>query len=307
MRSTDSARLIRLLIFIVIFGFAVMRSCQRQKQPQPPPRTERTPAPHRTSKPRPGGTARPMQLLPRNADNSSVLLGFPGEAGRSADSYLVERPQFTMSYNKNDGGPNWVSWHTESANLGTVKRGDFRPDPLLPEDWQIRPSDYRSSGYDRGHVCPSGDRTATEEDNDATFMMSNMLPQTAALNQHVWKELEDYCRDLAGQGNELYITAGGVGSARRIGRGKVNVPEECWKVIVVLPKGSGDLSRIEASTRVIAVMMPNQQNSRVEKADWPQYATSVTRIEKATGFDFFTNVPASVRRQLEAKIDRGVG
>ncbi len=307
MRSSDTARKIRLFIFIAIFGFTVMRGCQHQNQ-QPTPRPQRTPAPRRTSVPRRtpvGGQGTPMRLLPQNADNSNVLLGFPGAAGRNADSFLVERPQFTMSYNQSDGGPNWVSWHTSTATLGPVARGDFHPDPLLPPESQIRPSDYRGSGYDRGHVCPSGDRTATTEDNDATFAMSNMLPQTAALNQHVWKELEDYCRDLANQGNELYIAAGGVGSAKRIGKGKVNVPTDCWKVIVVLPEGDGDLSRIDAKTRVIGVLMPNQQNKQVEKADWPQYATSVLQIEKATGFDFFSNVPATVRRQLEARVDKG--
>ncbi len=246
-----------------------------------------------------------MPQLPRDADNSNVLLGFPGAAARNPDSYLVERPQYAMSYNKDDGGPNWVSWHTDTSTLGDVQRGNFRPDPLLPDDWQIRPTDYRGSGYDRGHVCPSGDRTATKEDNDATFVMSNMLPQTAALNQHVWKDLEDYCRDLANQGNELYITAGGVGSAKRIGKGKINVPTDCWKVIVVLPAGDSDLSRIDSSTRVIAVLMPNQQNKQIEKSDWPQYATSVAQIEKVTNFDFFPNVPANVRRQLLAKVDRG--
>ena len=247
-----------------------------------------------------------MPLLPQGADNYNALLGFPGAAGKNADSFLVERPQYTMSYNKSDGGPNWVCWHTDTSTLGPVARGNFHPDPLLPEDSQIRPTDYRGSGYDRGHVCPSGDRTATEEDNDATFTMSNMLPQTAALNQHVWKDLEDYCRDLANQGNELYIAAGGVGAAKRIGRGKINVPEDCWKVIVVLPVGNNDLSRITNRTRVIAVLMPNQQNSQVEKADWPQYATSVAQIEKETGFDFFANVPSNVRRQLTAKVDRGL-
>ena len=249
--NPNSRRQLRLIIFVILLGFAIMRSCQRQNQQPPPRQTQRTPAPKRTAaprrtpQPRPSG-GRALPQLPRDADNSNVLLGFPGVAARNPDSYLVERPQYTMSYNKDDGGPNWVSWHTDTSTLGDVQRGNFRPDPLLPDDWQIRPTDYRGSGYDRGHVCPSGDRTATKEDNDATFVMSNMLPQTAALNQHVWKDLEDYCRDLANQGNELYITAGGVGSAKRIGKGKVNVPTDCWKVIVVLPAGDSDLSRIDS-------------------------------------------------------------
>lgn len=305
--NRDSQRKLRLFIFAVLIIFAIVRSCQRQTQP-PPQRPERTPAPRRTpsAKRTPRlGADRPLVLLPRNADNSNVLLGMPSAAGKNAEDFLVERAQYALSYNNSDGGPNWVSWHLEAANLGDEPRGKFRPDPMLPDDWQIRPNDYRGSGYDRGHVCPSGDRTATEEDNDATFMMSNMLPQTAALNQHIWKDLEDYCRDLANEGNELYIMAGSIGSVERIGRNKINVPAQCWKIAVVLPEGDGDLSRIDANTRVIAVLMPNQENKQIEKAQWSQYATSVAQIEKTTGYDFFPNVPANVRRQLLAKVDRG--
>ncbi len=70
------------------------------------------------------------------------------------------RPQFALSYNEELGGPNWVSWHLEQADLGRAERQDeFRPDPMLPEEWQIRPGDYQGSGYDRGHLCPAGDRT----------------------------------------------------------------------------------------------------------------------------------------------------
>lgn len=305
--NRDSQRQVRLFIFAVVIIFAIVRSCQRQ-EPQQPQRPERTPAPRRTPSarrtPRPGNV-RPLVLLPRNADNSNLLLGMPAPASQDAENFLVERPQYALSYNSSEGGPNWVSWHLEAANLGDEPRGKFRPDPMLPDNWQIRPNDYKGSGYDRGHVCPSGDRTATAEDNDATFMMSNMLPQTAALNQHVWKDLEDYCRDLVKDGNELYIVAGGIGSVERIGRGKINVPAQCWKIALVLPYGDGDLSRIDERTRVIAVLMPNQENAQVEKAQWSQYAISIAQIERATGYDFFPNVPASVRRKLIAKIDRG--
>lgn len=307
--NRDSQRQVRLFIFAVVIIFAIVRSCQRQTQP-PPQRTERTPAPRRTPSakrtPRPGRDAgQPLVLRPRNADNSNLLLGMPAPASQNPENFLVERAQYALSYNSAEGGPNWVSWHLEAANLGDEPRGKFRPDPMLPDPWQIRPNDYRGSGYDRGHVCPSGDRTATEEDNDATFMMSNMLPQTAALNQHVWKDLEDYCRDLAKDGNELYIVAGGISSVKRIGRSKINVPAQCWKIALVLPEGDNDLSRIDANTRIIAVLMPNQENKQVEKAQWSQYATSVAQIEKATGYDFFPNVPVNVRRKLLAKVDAG--
>ncbi len=210
-----------------------------------------------------------------------------------------------MSYNGGAGGPNWVAWHVQASDLGNMRRGTFRPDPLLPADLQIRPNDYRGSGYDRGHVCPSGDRTDTRENNDATFVMSNMLPQAAALNQHVWAKLEDYARSLVRRGNELYTIAGGVGSAGRIGGGKVNVPVSCWKIILVLPQGDNDLARIDARTRVITVLMPNQDTPEVSGARWAKYLTSVAALEKQTGYDFLSALPDDIERALEAKTDSG--
>lgn len=305
-----------LIWVLVLIGFGIFKGCQKQAAQKPPARQSRatrTPSgkqPKRASKGQRiarSSSGQALTALPADADNSNVLLGMPSPAGKSPDDFLVERPQYVMSYNKSDGGPNWVSWHLDASTLGDVQRGDFRPDPLLPPDWQIRPNDYRASGYDRGHVCPSGDRTATEEDNDATFVMSNMLPQTAALNQHVWKTLEDYGRELVGQGNELYVVAGGAGSKERIGRGKINVPAQCWKVAVVLPEGDGDLSRIDANTRVIAVLMPNEESPQIANANWSQYTTSVAQIEKVTGYDFFPNLSGSERKKLEAKVDRQGG
>ena len=240
---------------------------------------------------------------------NNLLLGNPIRAAKNVDDYLVERPQHALSYNKSRGAPNWVAWHLDKSDLGRVRRGTFLPDPLLPVAMQIRPDDYRGSGYDRGHLCPSGDRTATRTDNTATFVMSNMVPQAAALNQHVWKDLEEYCRYLVRQpgdkASELYIISGGSGSAGRIARGKVNVPAVCWKIIVVLPIGDNDLKRINARTRVIAVAMPNRQRPEIADSKWSRWITSVAKIEKTTGYDFLSALPDNVEKALEAQVDSG--
>ncbi|GAB4020144.1 hypothetical protein GCM10028808_60310 [Spirosoma migulaei] len=91
------------------------------------------------------------------------------------------------------------------------------------------------------------------------------MPQAPQLNRQSWLRLEDYCRNLVVQGNELYIIAGTAGKggecdsgkATTIASGKLTVPAALWKVIVVLPVGSDDVNRINAQTRVIAVWMPN--------------------------------------------------
>jgi len=243
----------------------------------------------------------------RVRDNDNLGLGNLSNAAHNLshpENYLVERPQFTLSYNRERGGPNWVSWHLQQSDLGPVERENlFMPDPLLPEESQIRPSDYQGTGYDRGHQCPSGDRTKSPEDNAATFVMSNMLPQTAELNRDVWRELEEYCRDLAKQGQEMYIACGGYGKKGSIGHGKVVVPTHCWKVIVALPEGDNDLQRIDAGTRVIAVDIPNADG--IEDDPWKQFITTIADIERPTGLKLLANVPDPVRQALETKRDSG--
>src|SRR4029453_13965101 len=109
--------------------------------------------------------------------------------------------------------------------LGDAPRqNDFRPDSTLPLGWyQVQAKDYAGSGFDRGHMSPSGDRTVTISANSATFLMTNMIPQLPASNQGPWARLEGYCRSLVSLGNELYIVSGGQGLQSYIANGRVAV------------------------------------------------------------------------------------
>lgn len=244
-----------------------------------------------------------------------LTLGNPSRAADTPDSannYLIVRHQYALSYNSSKGTANWVSWHLNTSWLGTTDRCDcFETDYALPESFvRISRTDYTNSGFDRGHLCPSADRTANEEDNATTFLMTNIMPQAPNLNRQTWARFEDYCRQLAEAGYELYIIAGGYGvggSGSRggidsvIALGKVHVPAYYWKIALVLPDGDNDLERIDATTRVIAVVMPNHQQVTSQK--WPEYRTSVDAIEAATGFDFFSNIPVSLQELLEQRVD----
>jgi endonuclease G len=86
----------------------------------------------------------------RSSNEGNLLLGNPSNAGRSEDNFLLERPQYSLSYNRGKGGPNWVAWHTDASNLGRVDRkARFAPDPDLPSAWQIRSHKLQGFGYDR--------------------------------------------------------------------------------------------------------------------------------------------------------------
>jgi endonuclease G len=130
-----------------------------------------------------------------------LTLGNPSGATTSTSNptnYLMLKPQFALSYHRDRGEPNWVSWHLSSDWLGSTPRQDnFRADTTLPSGWyRVQGTDYSGSGYDRGHMCPSADRTLTIADNSATFLMTNMIPQAPDNNQGPWANLESYCRSL---------------------------------------------------------------------------------------------------------------
>ena len=181
-------------------------------------------------------------------------------------------------------------------------------DPAVPPTWyRVLGTDFSGSGFDRGHMTPNADRDKETSIpiNQATFLMSNMVAQAPDNNQGPWADFENFLRTLL-PANELYIVSGpagvgGTGSngfANSIANGHVTVPSSTWKVVLVLPKGDNDLSRVTAATRTIAVIMPNTQGIRSNP--WQTYLTTVDAVEALTGYDFFANVPDAVENAIEA-------
>jgi hypothetical protein len=179
----------------------------------------------------------------------------------------------------------------------------------LPDGWyQVNETSFSGSGFDRGHMTPSADRTFTYQENADTFLMTNMVPQAPDNNQVTWEGLESYARTLVNAGNELYIISGGYGQggtgrngfAMTVDGGRVVVPAYTWKVILVLPNGDNDVSRVNTSTRTIAVIMPNAQGL---DPDWHKFIVSVDEVEALTGYNFFSNVPEDIQNVIEANAD----
>ena len=229
-----------------------------------------------------------------------LVLGNPSNAvadKTDPDNYLLAHNGYILSYNRARGAANWVTWHLSKTDIGDIDRTNaFASDVALPKDWWIRPSDYVGSGYDRGHLCPSKDRSDTEANNRETFLMSNMQPQAPKLNQKTWKYLEDYTRDLA-KDNEAYVYAGCYGDKGKI-KNKITIPTNCYKIIVVLAEGDGDLKRINKNTTFIAVNMPNDETA---SSRWRTYLTTVDEIENQTGYDFLAPLPDKIESVVEAK------
>lgn len=116
-----------------------------------------------------------------------VVMGMPSAAGKAPDNFLLDKGFFVVSYNNSKGTPNWVAWRLAKEYLGDAPRKPFHPDPDLPSALKkVLPADYKNSGFDRGHLCPHSDRDKTDEMSKATFVMTNMMPQSPENNQKAW-------------------------------------------------------------------------------------------------------------------------
>lgn len=256
------------------------------------------------------------------AQNPNLLMGNPSDAsdsGAEPDNYLKDYTHFVLSYNSTKGTPNWVSWRLVASDIGPAKRSNpFHADNDLPDGFKVVvPADYSGTGFDRGHMCNFKDRSSAPEVFRTTFVMTNMVPQSPRLNEDTWERLEEYCRTLARHNEHLYIIAGPLGAggeglikpstlthASAIGgpdKDRVVVPAYCWKVILVVDDSDGDdLRKVNADTRLIAVIMPNNQELSL---DWTTFRVSVREVEARTGYTFFTAVPASIIGPLKDKVD----
>ncbi len=269
------------------------------------------------------------------SSSPEMLLGNPSGAITSlgsVDNYLMIKPQYALSYNAHKSLPNWVSWELNKSWLGKFDRcrGGSRKDRFsidgdLPVAISpVLPTDYRGSGFDRGHMIPSGDRSNSRIDNCATFAMTNIIPQTRDINRGPWETLEKYARKLAKKGNQLYIIAGGVSTGGENAQGKkilsfagydsaldITVPAICWKIILVLERPGLGLKDINSQTRVIAVAMKQEMGTLDNYWDNKdqngkfRYITTVREIERLTGYDFFSNLPKPLQKILESKVDSG--
>src|SRR5436305_3234586 len=131
---------------------------------------------------------------PGRQANPNVRFGMPAPARADPadrEAYLVERPQYVLSYDAKRRRPNWVSWRLHEKDVGHAQRGPFVPDPLLPRNFpHVTSAAFSGGGFDRGHMCPAQDRSGAQADMDATFFTTKILPQSPACNQKAWERLE---------------------------------------------------------------------------------------------------------------------
>ncbi len=300
------ARIIRLPLLLCLPLIGVGGAGCKTKPPvTPPPAVQPPPAIYSGDRSGNGGLLKNNPQTPPKpgTPQENMALGNPdgatSEPSRTTN-FLVVRKQYALSYNDDRRYPNWVAWKLDADDIGDTPRGQFHPDDDLPFR-PVTPGDYTGSGFDRGHNCPSKDRTASKEDNDAVFSMANMTPQLHAMNAGPWERLESFTRTLAQRGNTCYVVCGHIGEQGKT-RGGVAIPLEGWKVVVAVPRGKP----IDASARVIAVQIPND-DPRIEHDAWEKYIVTPAELEQSIQLPVFSALPPDVAIALRNKRDAGGG
>lgn len=204
---------------------------------------------------------------------------------------IVIHPGYTLSYNEDYEQPDWVAYVLTVDELNTNVTGrteNFREDPSVVTG-SAHLTDYRNSGYDRGHLIPSADRTSSVELNNATFLLSNMSPQIHRFNAGLWLKAEDAVRDAARKYGTLYVVTGPVftDGMKTIGECDVAVPESFYKVILA-QEADGDWVSV-------GMVCPQEYTDGTLK----KYLTTVNEVEKLTGLDFFIGLDNKVEEAVE--------
>ncbi len=164
------------------------------------------------------------------------------------------------------------------AARGLRRENAFHEEERLPPEQRARLADYARSGFDRGHMAPSGDM-ATPEAQAESFSLANMVPQDPGSNRCLWEGIESAVRDLAVREGEVWVLTGPLfqGEALRRLNGRVLVPTALYKA-VYLP------SRREAA----AYVAPNAPGM-----DWR--AVPLAELRDLAGIEAFPAAPAEAR------------
>lgn len=202
---------------------------------------------------------------------------------------------FTVHFNPELHIPNCVVYElTASETEGSVPRfGSFETDSAVAGC--ANPWDYTLSGYDRGHMIPAGDLRWDSLAMRESFKMTNVCPQTRALNSGGWTKIEDKIREWAVRDSALIVVTGPVitRGMKTIGDSHVAVPTAFFKVV---------LAPFATPMRAIGFVLPNKAaNGPLKK-----YAVSVDEVERRTGMDFFSALPDDIENGIESQLNLSV-
>jgi len=240
-----------------------------------------------------------LSLLPQlslYAQGDHLKFGNPGGHGR-----ILDKEFFIISHDNALKIPDWVGYHLkkEDAEKTGPRVNDFHPDEELAPNERSELKDYKKSGFDRGHMAPANDFKRSKRAMLSTFVLSNMSPQKANLNQRIWRILEAEVHKLAIEHGNVWIFTGPLfldgnghptAPKKFIGPDHVAVPTHFFKVA---------LCEHESGTHeMFAFIMENRARTLPGKPK--NYIVTVDKVEADSGLDFFSALPDSEENSLES-------
>ena len=203
----------------------------------------------------------------------------------AAQTYPVCFSEISVLYSGIARTPLWSAEHLTAARIQRARgltrlRSDaFHEELSLPTDRRSELTDYRRSGFDRGHMAPNGDMS-TEEAQQELFSLANMIPQEPCNNEVLWEGIESAVRDLALSDGEIYVVTGPafLGAELQSLKGRVLVPTYIFKA-VYLP------SRNQAG----AYFAPNDGSQSWEPI-------SISELESRVNVDVFPQLSAGLKQ-----------
>lgn len=214
------------------------------------------------------------------------------------DEEIVQHEGFTLSYNKKYRLPNWVAWLLTAERIkGTERRAEnFQPDQSVKQGPVAEDRDYRSSGFDRGHMCPAADCKYSRKAMNECFLLTNICPQTHGLNAGDWKVLETKTRQWAQRYDSIYVVCGPVLQKgqryMQIGKNRVTVPKKFYKVLLRFTA--------PGQAQAIGFIYDNAEDT---DRTLESYAVTVDSVEALTGINFFSKLDKRIERKAESQFD----
>ena len=195
---------------------------------------------------------------------------------------------FTSYFNPETHIPNCVAYEIiESETTGDEPRKkSFEADHTI--DGCAESSDYRNSGYDRGHMAPAADMKWSKEAMEESFLMTNICPQVKSLNSGIWHRREQRVREWAARDSSIIVVCGPIFTpgkpVEQIGEIGVAVPHRFFKALYAPGRNIG-----------IAFIFDNDK----VKGELRKYAVTIDSVEHETGLDLFYNLPDDIENEVE--------
>lgn len=204
---------------------------------------------------------------------------------------VIQHRGYTLGYDSRNRNPCWVmEVLTKESLKGNADRVDcqFKEDGAIPIHLQAKLEDYRSSGYDRGHLAPASDFKSSPEAMEDSFFLSNMCPQEPQFNRGYWKKLENYVKDLTLGSKIVKVITGPLYIPQKeknglryvkyrvIGENNVAVPTHFFKVILS--------EKLSGSIDAQAYILPNQ--AIAQEVPLEKFKTTIQQVEKVSGLIF---------------------